>query len=94
MDEIQRQHIKKKLDNFARQFDIVGDPNLGELFNLLEQVVNNPNLQPEQISENLSSAAQNLQAALPDLSGLADVPEAAQSLLGLVGELLSGLGDT
>jgi hypothetical protein len=94
MDEIQRQHTRKKLDDFARQFDTVGDPNLGELFSLLEQAVNNPNLQPEQVVENLSLAAENLQAALPDLSGLADVPEAAQSLLGLVGELLSGLGDS
>lgn len=91
MDEIQRQHTRKKLDDFARQFDTLGDPNLGELFNLLEQAVNNPNLQPEQIVENLSLAAENLQAALPDLSG---VSEAAESLLGLAGELLSGLGDS
>jgi hypothetical protein len=91
MDEIQRQQAKKKLDDFARQFDTVGDPNLGELFNLLEQVVNSPHLQPEQIAENLVSAAGNLQAALPDLSG---VSEAAEALLGLAGELLSGLGDS
>lgn len=91
MDELQRQQTRKKLDDFARQFDTVGDPNLGELFNLLEQVVNSPNPQPEQIAENLASAAENLQATLPDLSG---VSEAAESLLGLAGELLSGLGDT
>lgn len=95
MDEAQRQKLKKQLDNLAAPLEIftTDTHDLSELFNLVQQALDNPNLNPEQISENIASAAQSLQESLPDLSGLADVSEAAQSLLGLAGELLSGLAD-
>ncbi|MFO7584605.1 MAG: hypothetical protein R6W69_07735 [Anaerolineales bacterium] len=95
MDEAQRQKLKKQLDNLASPLEIftTDTHDLSELFNLVQQALDNPNLNPEQISENIASAAESLQESLPDLSGLADVSEAAQSLLGLAGELLSGLAD-
>jgi hypothetical protein len=95
MDETQRQKLKKQLDNLSAPLDAFATDahDISELFNLLQQALDNPNLNPAQITENITAAAESLQESLPDLSGLADVSEVAQSLLGLVGEVLSGLGD-
>jgi hypothetical protein len=93
MDDSQRQKLKKQLDNLSAPLDVADSYHLSELFDLLEQALDNPNLNPEQITENITSLVESVQESLPDLSGLADVSEATQSLLGLAGELLSGLAD-
>jgi chromosome segregation ATPase len=95
MDEAQRQKLKKQLDGLSDTLNALSTDysDLSELYNLLQQALDHPGLNPEQIAETVSSAAESLQESLPDLSGLANVAEAAQSLLGLAGELLSGLAD-
>ena len=93
MNEIKRQQFKKKLDQLSGPIDLLSDPNLGNLFEILQQVLDDRSLQPEQIVENLGTAVEAVQAALPDLASMVDTAEVAQSMLELVGELLSNLGD-
>lgn len=93
MNEVKRQQFKDKLAELAGPIDFLGDPSLGGLFELLQQVLDERTPQPEQIAESLTTAAETLQAALPDLSGPADASEIGQALLGLVAELLANLGD-
>lgn len=89
----QKQQLKKKVDDLARGMDTVSDPNLDGLFQLIQQVLEAPERQQYQAGEHLAQAVQAVQQALPDFSGLPEVSEAAQSLLEVAGELLSGLGD-
>lgn len=93
MNEVKRQQFKKKLDELAGPVDLLGDPGLEGLFNLIQQVLDEHNPQPEQVAEGLASAVEAFQANLPDLAGLVDVAEIGQALLGLAGELLANLGD-
>jgi len=95
MDEAQRQKLKKQLDNLSAPLDALATDayQLSELFDLLQKALANPNLNPEQMTENIASAVEAVQESLADLPGLADVSETAQSLLGLAGELISGLAD-
>jgi len=93
MNEVKRQQYKKKLDELAGPVDLLGDPGLEGLFNLLQQVLDERNPQPEQVTESLAAAIEAFQANMPDLSGLVDVSEIGQTLLGLAGELLANLGD-
>lgn len=93
LNEVKRQQFKKKLDELAGPVDLLGDPGLDGLFDLLRQALDERNPQPEQVTESLAAAVEAFQANLPDLSGLVDVPEIGQALLGLAGELLANLGD-
>lgn len=97
MDEAQRQKLKKQLDGIDIPLDSFAPDHrdLSNLYKLVQQALDNPERNTEQIIENISAAAQSLQESLPDLSGLADAEASAQVLLDfageLIGELLSGL---